>query len=143
MPWNMQDYPDSLKNFDEVLRKKIIDIANSMIDGGYDESEAIPIATEQGKEWYENASDSEIESFKQEDNPKKNDSHDTSNASPENTDKDVKVFFEDDVWKVQTVGADNASNTYDTKEEAMDKANSIADNRGTNVIEYTKDGKKK
>lgn len=44
MAWNMQDYPDSLKNFDALKRKKMIDIANALLDGGYSEDRAIPIA---------------------------------------------------------------------------------------------------
>ncbi|CAD2071747.1 DUF2188 domain-containing protein [Jeotgalicoccus meleagridis] len=50
MAWNMQDYPDSLKNFDALERKKIIDIANALLDSGYDESRAIAIATSEGKD---------------------------------------------------------------------------------------------
>lgn len=49
MPWDTQDYPSSLKNLDTAVKKKAIDIANSMIDEGYDEGQAIPIATEQAK----------------------------------------------------------------------------------------------
>lgn len=54
MPWNMKDYPSSLKNLNEDVRKKAIDIANAMVDEGYNESRAIPIATQQAKSWYEN-----------------------------------------------------------------------------------------
>ena len=57
MAWNMQDYPDSLKNFDELQRKKIIDIANALLDSGYSEERAIPIATSEGKDLYENSSE--------------------------------------------------------------------------------------
>lgn len=144
MPWNMQDYPDSFKNFDKVLRKKMIDMANAMVDGGYKESEAIPIATEQAKEWYENASKSEIEAFRKENNPQKDDDHDNDDARPELTDEDVEVRFDDDnnQWMVKTVDAKRASNTYDTKNEAISRAKEIADNKNTKVITYTKDGKK-
>lgn len=144
MPWNMQDYPNSFKNFDKVLRKKMIDIANSMVDAGYDEDEAIPIATEQAKEWYENASKSEIKAFEDEPNPSKNDTHDNDSARPELMDEDVEVKYDDDEkeWQVKTVKADRAANVYDTKKEAMKRAKEIADSKGTNVISYTKDGMK-
>ncbi len=49
MPWNMNDYPSSLKNLDKPVRKKAIDIANAMLDEGYDEGKAIPIATKQAE----------------------------------------------------------------------------------------------
>ena len=144
MPWDMQDYPNSFKNFDKVLRKKMIDIANAMVDGGYDEDEAIPIATEQAKEWYENASQSEIEAFRKEDNPQKDDEHDNKDARPELMDEDVEVRYDTDnkQWYVKTVKADRASNVYETKQEALSRAKEIADNKGTKVISYKQDGSK-
>lgn len=63
MPWTMDDYPSSLKNFDKAIRKKAIEMANSMVKDGYSESRAIPIATEQAKKWKENADDNEIAHF--------------------------------------------------------------------------------
>lgn len=60
MPWDMNDYPSSLKNLPYAVRKKAIDIANAMIDDGYDENRAIPIATKQAKSWYEKADKDEI-----------------------------------------------------------------------------------
>lgn len=51
MPWSMKDYPQSLKNLEEPVRKKAIEIANAMVDEGYEEGRAIPIATSQAKEW--------------------------------------------------------------------------------------------
>lgn len=140
MPWNMQDYPDSLKNFDELLRKKIIDIANALEESGYDENSLIPIAISQGKEWYEEASQEEKDSFEREDNPQKDDTHDTASANPDLLDEDVEVYYEDDQWVVKTVTADQADSNYDLKEDAKDRAQEIADNKGTNVITYTQEG---
>jgi uncharacterized protein YdaT len=34
MPWNMTDYPASMKNMDKLTRKKAIDIANALIRRG-------------------------------------------------------------------------------------------------------------
>ena len=58
-------YPSSMKNLKHAVRKKAIDIGNSMIDEGYDENRAIPIATQQAKEWYENADKEEIREKRQ------------------------------------------------------------------------------
>lgn len=44
MPWNMNDYPASMKNLDPLIRKKAIDIANALLDDGYPDDRAIPIA---------------------------------------------------------------------------------------------------
>lgn len=54
MPWNKADYPDSLKNFTAPVRNKAIDIANALLEEGYEEGRAISIATAQAKEWGEN-----------------------------------------------------------------------------------------
>lgn len=137
----MRDYPTSLKNFDPLIRKKIIDIANALVQNGYEEDRAIPIATSQGKEWYENASQEELDQFKEEPNPSMNDDHELT-SNPDLLDEDVEVFYEDEQWKVKTQKAQRASDTFDRKEEALDRAKEIADNRGTQVISYTKDGKR-
>lgn len=142
MPWNMQDYPDSLKNFEPLLRKKIIDIANALEESGYEDDRAIPIAINEGKEWYNNASQSERDAFEKEANPQKDDDHDTSSANPDLLDNDVEVFYEDEQWKVKTVDAERASDTFDKKSDAIERAKEIAENRDAKVISYTKDGKK-
>ena len=56
MPWNMKDYPASMKNLDPLVRKKAIDIANALLDDGYPDDRAIPIATSQAEKWYDDAS---------------------------------------------------------------------------------------
>lgn len=144
MPWNMQDYPNNLKNFDEVERKKIIEIMNAMEAAGYKEEDLIPIAIQQGKEWYQNASDKEISEVKHASNPKKSDKHDTESANPDLMDEDVQVKFDHELeqWQVITVKAERAADTFDLKEDAVKRAKEIADNKGTKVIAYTKDGKR-
>ena len=59
MPWNMKDYPASMKNLDPLVRKKAIDIANALLNDGYTDDRAIPIATSQAEKWLENASEEE------------------------------------------------------------------------------------
>lgn len=59
MPWTMIDYPSSLKNLNKATKKKAIDIANALVDEGYNENKAIPIATKQAKEWYNKTSTEE------------------------------------------------------------------------------------
>lgn len=54
MPWNEEDYPKSWKNFTVSARRKMIEIANALLEEGYSEERAIAIATEKGKEWAEN-----------------------------------------------------------------------------------------
>ncbi len=92
MPWDVNDYPNSLKNCDPLLRKKTIEIANALLANGYDENRAIPIAISQAKEWMAAASKEEKETFDKERNPKKSDQHDTSSSNPKLLDNAVEVF---------------------------------------------------
>ena len=57
MPWTMNDYPASFQSLDNVIRKKALEIANKMIQEGYEENRAIPIAISQAKEWKKNATE--------------------------------------------------------------------------------------
>jgi uncharacterized protein YdaT len=51
MPWTYQDYPASMKNLMAEVRRKAIDIANALLDEGYEEGRAIAIATAQAEKW--------------------------------------------------------------------------------------------
>lgn len=141
MPWDMKDYPDAFKNFDHTIRKKAIEIANGLLANGYEDDSAIPIAIEQAKEWANNASEEEFESFKYGSQPKKSDDHEEQ-GDPDLLDNDVLVYFEDDEWIVKTENAKQAAETFEHKKDAVKRAEEIADNRGTKVIQYTRDGKK-
>jgi len=54
MPWTHSDYPVSLKNLSETTRNKAIEIANALLEEGYDDGKAIAIATAKAEEWSEN-----------------------------------------------------------------------------------------
>ena len=139
MPWNMQNYPDSMKNMEPLVRKKAIDIANAMEEEGYEEKQLIPIAQSQSKEWYKKASKEDKEFFEKEENPKKTDSHDSS-SNEELIENNVLVYYEDDLWKVKTKEAQRADSTFENKEDAVKRATEIAKKRDTNVIIYKQDG---
>ncbi|MFD2613309.1 hypothetical protein [Paenibacillus gansuensis] len=51
MPWRKGDYPESMKNMEERVRMKAVDIANALLKEGYEEGQAIAIATAQAKKW--------------------------------------------------------------------------------------------
>lgn len=139
MPWDMKDYPDSMKNMDPLLRKKAIDIANALLAQGYEDDRAIPIAHSQAHEWFENASNQELKEFENAPNPKKNDEH-QSDANLDLLNNDVKVFYEEDLWKVQTVGAKRPDQTFDYKDDAVKRAEEMAENKDSKVVIYKQDG---
>lgn len=49
MPWSKDDYPASMKGLDPQVRDKAIEIANSLLEDGYEEGRAIRIAQAQAK----------------------------------------------------------------------------------------------
>lgn len=136
MPWTMEDYPQSWKNFEELERKKAIDIGNAMLKDGYKESDVIPIATNQAEKWYEHASKEELETLK---NKHIMQHQEDESANPKLNEENVHVYYEDQLWKVKSKEARRASDTFDTKSEAVNRAQHIAENKGTKVIEHRKD----
>ena len=121
MPWNMTDYPPSMKNLEELVRKKAIAIGNALLADGYPDDRAIPIAVKQAKEWYENADKSEKKEFSEEKNPSKTDKHEKNPRASKLINANVNVRFEEDQWIVISDGAKKASQRFATKKEAIEK----------------------
>lgn len=140
MSWNMKDYPVSMKNLNHLVRKKAIDIGNALLTDGYPEDRAIPIAISQAKKWVEDADESEKRQFKESENPQKGDFHEKDRNAEELLSADVLVQFSEDQWQVISEGAERASDRFDTKDEAVKRAKKIAENKGTAVKIYKKDG---
>lgn len=49
MPWTTSDYPAAVKNLPENVRQKAIEIANALLEDGYEEGRAIAIAISKAK----------------------------------------------------------------------------------------------
>jgi Uncharacterized protein conserved in bacteria len=141
MPWNMNDYPASMKNLDPLIRKKAIDIANALLDDGYPDDRAIPIATSQAEKWYDDASAEEKKDFQKAKAPQKNDSHEHNKNVKKLMNADVSVKYQDDQWIVISEKASQASDTFDKKEQAVARAKEIAKNKNSSVKVYKQDGK--
>lgn len=141
MPWDMNDYPSSLKNFNKATKKKAIDIANALIDEGYSEDRAIPIAIEQAKEWYDNASENERYEYTEKGDPTKRKSHE--HSRPELLDKPEMVIpYEDNKWAIQSKDAKKPSKVFDNKDEAIKYGKKVAKNKRTGLIIQKVDGSK-
>src|SRR5699024_3066771 len=133
-----KDYPNSLKNLDEDVRLKAIDIGNAMIKDGYDEDRAIPIAISKAKEWVEDASAKEKRTLEKKDLTK----HKKGNSNAEKLqDADVIVSYreEEKKWEVRSKGAKKAEALYDRKVDAEKRAKEMAQYRDGKVISYKKD----
>jgi hypothetical protein len=53
MPWSEAYYPRSMRNLPLEVRLKAIEIANALLEEGYDEGKAIRIGIAKAKEWAE------------------------------------------------------------------------------------------
>ncbi|BAL25696.1 hypothetical protein [Azoarcus sp. KH32C] len=51
MPWNPERYPPAMQHLSPPVRQKAIEIANALLEQGYDEGKAIRIAIAKAKEW--------------------------------------------------------------------------------------------
>lgn len=138
MPWDMNDFPSSLKNLDKSTRKKALDIANALIDEGYDESRAIPIATTKAKEWANHASATEKQDFMKNADPtiRKSGEH----SRPELLNKPEMVIPHPKGWAVQSESAKKATKVFEYKKDAVDFAKGIAKNKQSVLIIQRQDG---
>lgn len=130
-----------MKNLEKSVRKKAIDIANSMFDDGYKEGRAIPIAIEQAKEWYENAGKEEIQSYEKSGKPtqrSKEGKEKTNN--PERLEEGEEIYSHEEGWAVASTGSNQASEIFQTKDKAVKRAMQIAKNKETSLTIYRTDG---
>lgn len=142
MPWNEKDYPASMKNLDEIVKRKAMDIGNKLVREGYKEENAIPIAISEAKKWKSNASKDDIKELKKKDITKhKDDPKDTSSRLQG---KDVIVRYNENSneWEVFTKGAKRIDSSFKKKTDAKDRAKEIASNKGSKVKAYTKEESK-
>ena len=52
MPWDKENFPDSMKNMDPKVRNKAIETGNALVgEKGMEEGRAVAIAISQAKKW--------------------------------------------------------------------------------------------
>jgi len=51
MPWNPERYPASMRRLPAEVRQKAIEIANALLEEGYEEGQAIRMAIAAAKKW--------------------------------------------------------------------------------------------
>ena len=141
MPFDRRNYPSSMKNLDKEVRDKAIDITNAMLKDGYDEDNAIPIAISQAKDWANDASNAELKEIRKKD-LKDHKKSDNKSARLQDADVEVSYNYDKEKWQVKSKKASQAEGYYDTKKEAIDRAEEIAENRASKVITKTKEESK-
>ncbi len=120
------DYPASMKNMEKRTRDKAIEIANALLDEGYEEGRAISIATAQAKKWNE-------------DHPL-HQHHLNDSSSHVEGHSNFHVVPDGDGWAVKEEGAHQALVYMDTKNEAVEKAKKWASDANKSAIIHRKDG---
>ncbi|OLP66306.1 hypothetical protein BACPU_06080 [Bacillus pumilus] len=138
MPWTMKDYPASFQSLEKTIRKKALEITNKMIQEGYDDHRATPIAINQAKKWKQNATQKEIEAFLSSGSvtPSKK----SRSSRPELLDHAQHVVKHKEGWAIQTEKAKRASDIKETKQAAIARAKDISSKKGTSVVIHRKDG---
>ncbi|MGF6352888.1 uncharacterized protein YdaT [Paenibacillus sp. 4624] len=153
MPWNKNDYPVSMKNLKPRIRHKAIDIANALLDDGYEEGRAIAIATAKAEEWDENHPDhtasgsdsaSHTSSKKQDESPSsESSSRDRRHSEPVSSSKNhhnIHVVPTETGWAIKQEGTSDYYSTYDTKAEAVDAAKAWSTKHHIRAIIHNQDG---
>ncbi|MBE1442275.1 DUF2188 domain-containing protein [Paenibacillus sp. OAS669] len=125
MPWKKNDYPASMKHLDPRVRGKAIEIANALLEEGYEEGRAIAIATAQAKRWND-------------DHPLYE--HPAGSSSPRSRQSNIHVVPDGDGWAVKKEGAKQALVRTDTKLEAVDYAKQQASDSNKSAIIHRQDG---
>lgn len=149
MPWNKQDYPVSMKNLEPRIRHKAIEIANALLDDGYEEGRSIAIATAKAEEWDENHPVSE--GSKQDSKSSSSDkpsNHETSSSGRRHSEPvasskshdNIHVVPIDSGWAIKEEGQIKALSTFHTKTEAVDAAKEMSNQQNIRAIIHNKDG---
>lgn len=113
MSWTKNDYPDSLKNLPRDVRNKAIEIANALLDEGYEEGRAIAIATDRAHQSEEGSASDKTE---------------------------YHVTPHDDGWQLKKADGKRAILVESTKDKLLSKAKDyVTDHSGTLVV-HKQDG---
>lgn len=116
MAWTKKDFPDSMKNLKEDVRNKSIEIANRLLEDGYEEGRAISIAISQAKEWYDNRGGSI------------------------SADVTHHLIPHEEGWLLKSL-EDEDDMAFETKEDAMSEVRKISKEKKIKVMIHDSEGK--
>lgn len=113
MPWNKNDFPDSLKNLEPDVRNKAIKIANALLRERNDEGRAISIAIAKAREYV----------------------HGNTSNRPKYEEKS-----RDEDWILMKENGRRAIFKEDTKEDLLQKAKPYVNEQNGTLAVYQADG---
>lgn len=115
MPWSKKDYPDSMKNLPDPVRNKAIEIANALLDDGYEEGRSIAIAIDRARS-AEGKSDAERPRY--------------------------EAKHENDRWVLQKENGKRAILSEETKQALLDEAKPYVKKHEGVLMVYQENGEK-
>ncbi|MEK3912723.1 DUF2188 domain-containing protein [Paenibacillus sp. FSL H7-0331] len=138
MPWKKNDYPVSMKNLEPRVRNKAVEIANALLEDGYEEGRAIAIATAKGEEWDDNHP---LQRQKHEEKEATSTQSNQQSASHnEHSGHNLHVVPDGDGWAVKVEGFHDVRLNTETKAEAVEKAKQWASDTNSSAIIHRKNG---
>lgn len=113
MTWTKNDYPESMKNLNESTRNKAIEIANALLEDGYEEGRAISIGISQAEDMKNTSTNSQVV---------------------------YHVVPHDDVWALKKEHASRATELFSTKVEAIDEGQDLIKKKDAQLVIHRQDG---
>ncbi|MFN8375013.1 MAG: DUF2188 domain-containing protein [Anaerolineae bacterium] len=117
MPWDTDHYPPSMKNLGPHIRSKAVEIANALLEEGYAEGHAIPIAIATARKWAEHADHNRHAGVHQ-----------------------LHVVPHPEGWAIRRADARRASFVFNSREQAQHKALEMAEEENGSIIVHDDDG---
>ncbi|WP_211745242.1 DUF2188 domain-containing protein [Paenibacillus sp. Marseille-Q4541] len=141
MPWDKNDYPPSMKNLNPRVRNKAIEIANALLDDGYEEGRSIAIATAQAEEWNENHPQGQEDQQQNYSNSHTSSRIKTDETAPSGEHRNIHVVPHEKGWAVKKEGKASPEHIYDVKEDAEEAAKRMVLSKNIRLIIHDKQGK--
>ncbi|RDI36944.1 DUF2188 domain-containing protein [Falsibacillus pallidus] len=112
MSWSKNDYPDSFKNLTIDTKSKAIEIGNALLDEGYEEERAIPIAIDRARSAMEGGQKEE----------------------------EYHLLPHDNGWQLKKADGQRAIYVEETKNKLLDKAKKYANDHDGSLVIHKEDG---
>lgn len=137
MTWNLSDFPASISHLTPLTRKKALVIANTLMAQGFQEKLALSIATSQAKQWYREATVQERRRFDQPTAPVQSEPR-----PPKASRRGAAIAVKPDPagWVVVSRNSDRATEFFQRKTDAVERAKTIASAEQDSVAIYKRNG---
>ncbi|UHA62086.1 DUF2188 domain-containing protein [Metabacillus litoralis] len=112
MVWTKNDYPESMKNLKKTTRNKAIEIANALVDDGYEEGRAISIGISQAEKM----------------------------MNTNSSDLKYHIVPHDGEWAIKKENAEKVTEVFSTKAKALYRGQDYMKKKGAQLVIHRQDG---